>query len=487
MSKKKKGLVVLALLTLSLASCENPFALTSAASSDTTVYDHPTAQTYFRSINTAYGMHCGPTTGDTKMLVVPIKFASTSILTFNVADEEIKSNLQKTFFGTNEENTYWESVSTFYSKSSYSKMSISGSVSDPLTLNHSATYYNGQDAQTVTDSIATTVYNTLFTNGTYKLSDYDSDNDGFVDYLWLVYCYPYDQTGKSTLLWAYTSWDYSASHVANYSWASYNFVNEGLNSNGQDAHTFIHETGHQMGLDDYYSYDDVSHPRSPLGQLDMMDYNILDHNSFSKYLLNWIAPTIAEDDKEYTLKPFEDSGDALILASNLNGTVFDEYYIMEYYTPTGLNEKDVKNAYSNNIKGLDTYGLKIIHVDNRIGKFNYSKSQQGWLWDGKYYDNPDVINDDNVYYRPVNSNSKKYCYDDESHCLCAVVQASGSTDLVSETSKNHTLETTDLFTPTSNVFGKDVTSKTDEGWEIPDYLEVTSMNDQGITLKLTKK
>ena len=44
--------------------------------------------------------------------------------------------------------------------------------------------------------------------------------------------------------------------------------------------------------------------------------------------------------EEISLKSFGKSGDALIISSDFVGNAFDEYLIIEFYTPDLLNEKD---------------------------------------------------------------------------------------------------------------------------------------------------
>ncbi|MFA6662467.1 MAG: hypothetical protein WCS56_05495, partial [Bacilli bacterium] len=66
-----------------------------------------------------------------------------------------------------------------------------------------------------------------------------------------------------------------------------------------DAHTFIHETGHLLGAEDYYNYRGTS---QPLGGLDMMDYNIGDHNLWTKMEYGWVDPIVVTGNAKVTIK-----------------------------------------------------------------------------------------------------------------------------------------------------------------------------------------
>jgi hypothetical protein len=134
-------------------------------------------------------------------------------------------------------------------------------------------------------------------------------------------------------------------------------------NNQIDASTIIHETGHKLGLEDYYDYasDDGSNNEWGLGGADMMDSTVGDHNPFSKLLLGWIQPKVVTESMDLILDPFSTSGDAYIITDDWNGSLFDEYIIAMYYTPTGLYQ------------GFDDFffdgqsGLILYHVDARLG------------------------------------------------------------------------------------------------------------------------
>ena len=61
-----------------------------------------------------------------------------------------------------------------------------------------------------------------------------------------------------------------------------------------------------------------------------------------------------------------DSGDFFIVSNSFAGHPFDEYFVVEYITPTGINYMDYRNPYKgNNLQGFSKPGIRISHVDSR--------------------------------------------------------------------------------------------------------------------------
>jgi M6 family metalloprotease-like protein len=238
-------------------------------------------------------------------------------------------------------------------------------------------------------------------------SEFDLDKNGHIDGVFLVYSAPDYQSFSSAYpaiwanlsdsekktyrenFWAYSSNDNAGSNVTSplanaYSWASASFMYKGVSQGvGVDAHTYIHETGHLYGLDDYYNYavseDGNTTPYRyyvPTGALDMMDANILDHDAWSKAALGWVSPYVVDDSLSYPftveLGSSEETGDFLLIPSgSYTGNVFDEYLMVEFYTPTGLNALDASTSYAGTYpRGFFTKGIKITHIDARIGLVN---------------------------------------------------------------------------------------------------------------------
>ena len=75
-----------------------------------------------------------------------------------------------------------------------------------------------------------------------------------------------------------------------YSWSSLYFTNF-HKERKVDSSIYIHETGHLLGLSDYYNTEKKKqgYYYQPTGFFDLMDSNQGDHTALSKYLLNWTS------------------------------------------------------------------------------------------------------------------------------------------------------------------------------------------------------
>lgn len=367
---------------LAVASCF-PGDKSSFVGDRTFLHDAPsTTHSSLSSIFESKGGTILPSKGNPNILVVPVSFAGGPGFSANDL-----SHIQSSFFGDGS-HSGWESVSSYYSKSSYGKLSLGGVVADVVDLPKSASAYaegNG-DLSSIMSEILNFVYTSLDSQFGDSLSThFDSDGNGILDGVWLVYDEK-DNSSQSSFLWAFTGWNASSvggvkNPINVYCWASKDFLNKDRRLNGQDAHTFIHETGHLLGLEDYYdtTYGNVN----PFGGLGMMDNNILDLDAYSKWSLGWIDPVdIVKSDQltsalSVDLAPFQESGDALVVALPDNrGWYGEEYVILEYYTPAGLNAWDSEHEYGNTSlnplaggsypRGYTESGVIAYHVDSRV-------------------------------------------------------------------------------------------------------------------------
>lgn len=385
------GFLSVALLT---ASCEFSFGgeTSSRPIINTGDYVKTESSNTLHDLNKVRGKESFLPKGKKKILVLPITVKGYE----RNASDLTKENIEKTFFGDANE-TGWNSVSSFYYKSSYGQFELTGTVADWYECGYTAEEIvalgNESDASG-TRRILNAAVEAYKTANDTDCSEFDFDKDGYIDGVWMIYSAP-NYTHLSSLsketFWAYTYWNGEdanpSSPVANaFSWASYDFMYEGYGLFKLDAHTYIHETGHMLGADDYYDYNNWA---CPMGCIDMMDYNIIDHNAFTKFEMGWVKPYVITTEGELTLRPSQSTGDCVLIptTNGWNGSVFDEYIMLEYYSPTGLNLKDSTTRYMGYPLGFSEYGVRIYHVDARLCKI----SAMGISYTDEIASNPSLV------------------------------------------------------------------------------------------------
>lgn len=294
----------------------------------------------------------------------------------------------------------YESLNAYYERASYGELSFTAECFD-YEAKYEIDYYadRGLDGM---EELFKEALDTLTASGKLHLSDFDGNEDGVVDAVYLHFACNEDEPAWGSALW------------------SQQWKMEGLtySDNGKDfkickvatlhnpsntelaARTLIHETGHVLGLPDYYLYErsgagaGANTDRTGILTFDMMFDNKGDHNGFSKWLLGWIGEdrmthvTAAEDGIrvqsptgaasyepgmpfDVDLNMFshaENGGDIAIVANHdTQGTgMFSSYYVVEYDGCEGNNT--VQYALdSEGAQGADMpSGFRIFRVQAQI-------------------------------------------------------------------------------------------------------------------------
>lgn len=334
--------------------------------------------------------------GDYHYLVVPVQFTDKDKFT----SAEL-NKLEKAFNGTPEE-TGWQSVKSYYKTSSYGKLDMTFDIQKTFTATNSSTYYENYSKDIVCggETIPKTGADLLFEQviawlaPTIDLTVYDNDGDGVLDGIWMIYSTDIDYDGN--FYWAYVTQymipdddetKYDGLVLGSYLFAGLDFMDEYTgNSNDPylgaeydatisglkiNASTYIHETGHLLGLDDYYDYDVETGSLGGLGGADMMDNTVGDHNAYSKMLLGWVTPTIITKSQTITINSFESSGSCLLIALGGGNSNFSEYLLIDLYSATGLNAAHANQYntylyYDYDTKVGASYGVRIYHVSSDI-------------------------------------------------------------------------------------------------------------------------
>ncbi len=369
--------------TISTTTSTTTTMTTPISTVPTTTMTTDTEESYFRptGYNTLQDvMEIGiPSIGTPKVLVFAVDFTDAPASEATVSLTDVNS----VFNGTSKQLTF-ESLNSFYLKSSYGQLDLTADVYGFYTMSHTAEYYEQEfdrfyeiDPSTgnyYTDTIhveSTIVQEVLaYYDDQIDYSDYDYNNDGFIDGVYIVYSHDVSFSNGSDLWWAWQTHYYDA-YVEGSStfdgvepnylcWSGSEFMTH--SSDNLDARTVIHETGHMMGLDDYYDYSDADDYNSGgLGRADMMDGAIGDHGPFSKLLLGWINPIVVTSTQTIDLEAYIENGETILIIDEWNNTIFDEYILVSLYTPYGLYTRD-KSEYFND------EGIAMYHVCGYIGQ-----------------------------------------------------------------------------------------------------------------------
>jgi M6 family metalloprotease-like protein len=257
-----------------------------------------------------------------------------------------------------------ESLTNFYKRSSYEQLNIGGNVIGWYTTPYPRTDIT--DARAVIKEALT-----HYESQGHDFSQYDNDGDGYIDYFSVVWT---GEVGEWASLWwgwqssfSDPSYTLSGKELAAFSWQWLSWNND---TDDFDPMTLIHETGHGLGLPDFYDYDGDIGPVGGVGGLDMMDATWGDHGAFSKFALGWIEPKIVSSGSQrIILEPSSSTKDALIIMPDLTlEKKYSEYFVVQ-------NRDQLQND-----KPLPNSGLLIWHV-------NAQTNQYGFTHDNSYSDN----------------------------------------------------------------------------------------------------
>ena len=319
------------------------------------------------SRRTAIGERQQHLTGQKKGLVVLMEFTDTKFKTAN--------NLAKYKDVLNTENynvgSFKGSVSDYFKAQSItadgvSQFELTFDVVGPYTANKNYAYY-GKDSggegydqhpdELIVEAV-TAAHNDA--DAALNFQDYDWDNDGEVDQVFIVYAGKGQANGgSSSTIWPhmyYLSETNKAQTIDGVKVNTYACSSE-LNASGaiDGIGTFCHEFSHCMGFPDFY--DTAYKGWYGTGDYDLMcggsyngnGYQPAGYNAYEKWMAGWMEPIeLTTDMKVENLKALSEGGDAYIIRNSGHP---DEYYTIENRQKKGWDAS------------LPGKGLMVIHVD----------------------------------------------------------------------------------------------------------------------------
>lgn len=325
-----------------------------------------------------------PLNGTPKSLVILVNFTDKSYVV-PTPQTAYTNLLNQSGYNTNGGTG---SARDYFMASSYGKFAPQFDVVGPYNLPQNMAYYgandtNGDDVrpqQLIIDACK------LANDNGLDFTQYDVDNDGFVDNVFVYYA-GYNEAEDENEIMPNTVWPHRWS-LANYNtkydgktiydYACTSELNGYSGSNMCGIGTFCHEFGHVLGLPDYY------HTTSTTYKATLEDWSAMDagaylnngrtpptYSVYDRFYLGWLTPEQISTANDYTLlpiyqgttQPANTSQQAYLLSAtthNLNGESPSptEFFMVEYRKKTGWD------FY------LPNHGMLIWHIDYNATAWN---------------------------------------------------------------------------------------------------------------------
>ena len=359
-----------------------------------------------RRAQSAYPLNIAP-----RGLVILVEFQD---IKFTTSKAEMDSMIMGSNYTREYSYTYRKEEYNIHSKGSarqYFYDSSNGQynphfdVVGPVTISHEMSYYGknnsaGQDSKPEymieeACKLADTEYDVDF-------SQYDNDEDGFVDFVFVIYAGFGEADGAaSNTIWPH-SWNLFTA-AGRKCQPDGKIVDLYACGNELDFHskmhtgigTFCHEFSHVLGLPDLYVTNNAGHVT--LNEWDIMDYGPYNNDgntppafsAYERFFMGWLTPRLLTEPEEVQLEELNSSNTALMItdndSSNLIGNDPDPstFYMIENRQQSGWDEylpghgmmlTKIKYSYKNWSENIvnnssNRMGVDLIEASGKTSKY----------------------------------------------------------------------------------------------------------------------
>lgn len=302
----------------------------------------------------------GSYTGTKKGLIILVSFT----------DEVFKTNNAYFKRIANEENftdgSFKGSMQDYFKAQSRGKFILDFDVVGPIQVSHPVSYYGQNDSdgndkrpeEMVIEAV------NLAKNEVTDWAQYDWDNDGEVDQVYVVYAGKGEADGGSeNTIWPH-AWDLYSANNSTLTVGQGKVVNtyacgaelDGMTGKLGGIGTMCHEFSHCLGYPDFYDIDYSG--GQGMAYWDLMDsgsyngdsFQPAGYTSYERWVAGWLEPIeLRDEDVDIEdLKSLQNDGESYIIYNKRNN---DEYFLLENRQFEGWDES------------LPGRGLLILHVD----------------------------------------------------------------------------------------------------------------------------
>ena len=362
------------------------------------------------------GYRLFPSTGTPKVLVLMVEFSDVSF-TFGKDDMDKILNSTEMTTAVRPKGIVTKSqgsVAEYFNHCSNGQFRPQFDIYGTFKVNNTAAYYSSRETTFIKDACNAAKDYVDFT-------EYDQDNDGYVDLVYIMYAGYGAAWGNNGTIWpkviynsgSFCTVDGKKVHRAGMS-NEISFTpdieKEHFDNEKQivGIGVFCHEFCHAMGITDFYPNNGTWSNKSWYDNQGMEDWSLMDGgenrlngclptplNAFERYLFGWIDDIqVLDEPTKVTLTPLQDGGQAYkILGNNDN-----EYWIIEAipdddkwymsfknYTGTGMIvthiNTDIKNFSAPTMVNANhgNPGITIVPADGRvIGYYNFNETEKDY-------------------------------------------------------------------------------------------------------------
>lgn len=261
------------------------------------------------------------------------------------------------------ENGNAGSVHDYFYAQSYGQFDLTFDVVGPVTVSEKMEYYGGNDVYGNDKNVPEMVVEACkLASESVDFSQYDWDEDGEVDQVYLIYAgYGEAQGGADETIWPH-EWDLSETNtrltINGVKINTYGCSSELTGATGNELDgigTPCHEFSHCLGLPDLY--DTGGMYNFGMDQWSILDYGCYagdgkcpsGYTSYERMASGWLTPQVLTETTQISgMKALTDSAEAYII---YNDAEPNEYYLLENRQLHGADAS------------LPGHGLLILHVD----------------------------------------------------------------------------------------------------------------------------
>lgn len=344
-----------------------------------------------------------PTKNSPKSLVILVNFSNLEYITPN-ANQAFTDLLNKKNYS---ENDGTGSARDYFYDNSMGEFTPEFIVAGPYTLSQTMEYYGtdqgGEGNDVAPEEMVLEACQLAHDDG-IKFSDFDEDNDGYVDNIFIFYAgYNQAEGGGAATIWPHnnkiTNRNLTLDGKRIYSYACSSELRSNKGNEMCGIGTFVHEFGHVLGLLDYYITAGYSNHHT------LSDWNVMDagaylnrgktppaYSAYDRFFLGWLTPELLTRTTNITLEPLTTSNKAYIITANdvhnLNGANPNpvEFITLENRQKIGwdtylpghglLVTRIYYNQYTWNINTINnsanSMGVDIIEADGKANKSTLS-------------------------------------------------------------------------------------------------------------------